>query len=161
MIYVIYIGKIVADLLYESVFHQNNQFEGVKGFAVFAMLVIILLMELYLMSEMMRVFDAVLIIPIYNSLQILSTIALSGVYWDNFEDWSLKDSLLFTLGLVLIFGGIGTVSQGQKHMSMAHHVDDKRQKIIRANESGTGGKNQMKSFSGNVDVNDVVNEDLP
>ena len=60
----------MADLFFESIFHGNNQFHGIKGWTLVGLLGCMLVAELYLMSEIMRIFDAVLIIPIYNSLQI-------------------------------------------------------------------------------------------
>ena len=152
----------MADLFFESIFHGNDQFHGIRGWTLVGILGCMLVAELYLVSEIMRIFDAVLIIPIYNSLQILSTIALSGVYWDNFHAWSVRDSLLFTFGLLLIFSGIGAVSHGQKHQSMAHHADDKRHYIIGAKQNPNRSK--IHSFSGNVDnieIEDISNEDLP
>ena len=156
----------MADLFFESIFHGNDQFHGIRGWVLVGLLGCMLLAELYLVSEIMRIFDAVLIIPIYNSLQILSTIALSGVYWDNFQSWSVRDSLLFIFGLVLIFSGIGAVSHGQKHQSMAHHADDKRHYIIGAkqNKDGNATRSKIHSFSGNVDdveIDNVTDEDLP
>eukprot|EP01083_Nonionella_stella_P005572 16099_1 len=121
-----FLGKIGADLFFETFFHYNNQFTSAKPLMIVVVLAFLLPMELYMMSEMMRIFDAVLVIPIYNSLQILSTIALSAVYWQNFKDWNAKDSVFFSLGLLLIFCGIAAISHGQKHQSMANHVDDKR-----------------------------------
>ena len=98
-----------------------------------------------------------LIIPIFTSSQVLSTIALSAVYWNNFEDWSVRDSLLFTFGLILIFTGIGAVSHGQKHQSMAHHKDDRRHYILGAKHSlDMGNESRDKtvnipSFSGRIE----------
>eukprot|EP00484_Ammonia_sp_Unknown_P005910 CAMPEP_0197071946 /NCGR_PEP_ID=MMETSP1384-20130603/209822_1 /TAXON_ID=29189 /ORGANISM="Ammonia sp." /LENGTH=450 /DNA_ID=CAMNT_0042510753 /DNA_START=21 /DNA_END=1370 /DNA_ORIENTATION=+ len=124
-----FMGKIVADLFYESIWHGNNQFDGTRSWAVMFILGLLLLSALYMMSEIMRIFDAVLIIPVYSSLMICTAVALSGVYWNNFRAWSVKDSLLFSFGLLLILSGIVTVSQGQKHASMVHHEHDKRQYV--------------------------------
>jgi len=168
-----FLGKIAADLFYES-FHGVNQFDSYRPWFVLMALCLMLAAELYLMSEIMRIFDAVLIIPIYNSLQILSTIALSGVYWDNFRAWSAWDSSIFTLGLCLIFGGIAAVSHGQKHQSMAHHEVDKRSYLGHGEPGGVeecivDGKERLNVQgdldsgieSGDIEIEDVAKEDMP
>ena len=125
-----FLGKISADFLFESIVNGNDQFKSIQSWAVVIILCCLLVADLYLISEVMRIFDAVLIVPIYNSLQILSTIALSTVYFDNFSHFKrTRNLLLFSVGILLILSGIGAVSHGQKHQSMAHHAKDKRKFI--------------------------------
>lgn len=101
----------------------------------------------------MRIFDAVLVIPVYNSLMILTTIALSGVYWDNFEGWSVRDTLLFVLGLCLIFSGIGSLCHGQKHESMANLKGENRNLESVQEGGATGGATESEVSDRHSDVN--------
>merc|ERR1712154_6791 len=109
-----FLGKISADFFFESLVNGNNQFSNVNAWIVIIFLFFLLMADLFLISEIMRIFDAVLIVPIYNSLQILSTIALSTVYFDNFSHFEKeRNLLLFCLGILFILTGITLVSKGQ------------------------------------------------
>eukprot|EP01084_Bolivina_argentea_P188775 324860_1 len=118
------LGKISADLLWQSVFMNNNQFTSITPFIIIIILGVLLCFELYLISEIMRLFDAVLVVPIFNSLLILTTIGVSAVYFHNFEKFSILNLVLFMFGLVLVISGMLMLMKGQKQSSMQHrHLD--------------------------------------
>eukprot|EP01084_Bolivina_argentea_P270819 460583_1 len=123
-----FLGKIAADFMFETI-SGDNQFDSALSFIVYGLLFIMLLFQLFLISEVMRIFDAVLIVPIYNSLQILSSLALSAVYFNNLEAFSIIDCFMFPSGLMLVFVGIAMVSHGQKHASMKNHQSDQKNYI--------------------------------
>eukprot|EP01084_Bolivina_argentea_P039842 73622_1 len=131
------LGKVAADLLWASVFDGNNQFTSMAPFVIVIMIAVGLCAELYLISEIMRLFDAVLICPIYNSLFIFSSIAISAVFFNNFQDSELVNLILFTSGLLLIIWGMLLLMYGQTKPSMEHQQHDRKLSwISRTGHSG-------------------------
>ena len=118
------LGKISADLLGESIFMNNNQFTSITPFIIIILLCILLLLELYLISEIMRLFDATLVVPIFNSLLILTTIAINASYFTNFTRFATLNLVMFMFGLLFMIFGMVLLIKGQKHASMQHRQTD-------------------------------------
>ena len=119
------LGKISADLLWESVFMNNNQFTSITPFIIIILLGGLLCLELYLISEIMRLFDATLVVPIFNSLLILTTIAVNAAYFNNFTRFATVNLVMFIFGLLFMIIGMILLMMGQKHASMQHRKIDR------------------------------------
>ena len=120
------LGKISADLLWQSIFELDNQFTTITPFIIISMICVGLCAELYFISEIMRLFDAVLICPIYNSLFIFTTIAISAAYFRTFSNFSVFNLILFTIGLLFIIWGMLLLLYGQSKASMEHQNVDRK-----------------------------------
>ena len=73
-----------------------------------------------MISEMI-IFDAVLAIPLFNSLQILSSMFLSASYFNDFVNYTWYQGIIFGFGLILTIIGIILVTIGQNSESMKHY----------------------------------------
>ena len=102
------IGKIGADLLIDTIFKGNNQFNthNALPWILVGSLVLLLLCELWVFSEMMRIFDAILVIPIFTSFNILVTMGLAASFTNNFIGLNPFRIIMFILGVLLIVVGV-------------------------------------------------------
>jgi len=112
--------KIESVLLFDT-FSGSNQLNQFGTYLLLIILLCLVCLQLYLISENMRIFDAVLIVPLYNSLLICLSVALSGMFFDDFKNFSWDQSILFGSGILCIACGITLVTIGQNKTSMEHH----------------------------------------
>ena len=143
------LGKICADLLFDT-FDGNNQFDSIGTYLIILITILLIMLELWMISEIMRIFDAVLAIPLFNSFQILSSLFLSASYFNDFVDYTLIQGILFTLSLILIIIGITLVTIGQNSESMKHHESDQIKYISNINNSNIdniNNKNRLRNMS--------------
>merc|ERR1712204_139629 len=116
-----FFGKAVGVLISESV-GGDEQFQklGTWLYMLFAMWFIYWMM--ILISEMMGLFDAILIVPLYETFIIFNTILLDAMYFGSTEknQQNTNDKMCFYFGILICILGmfILTIAQKQKEQQL-------------------------------------------
>ena len=79
-----------------------------------------------LISEMMRLFDAILIVPLYETFIIFNMILLDAVYFgrEQTNSESATHKLWFWCGIMICIAGMFTLTMAQKDNINTRDLDD-------------------------------------
>ena len=138
-------AKIVIELVKATIFAEGVPFYTSWQWYIMAayLLLLVFLLTRYL-NEMLRRFDALVAVPIYQSLCILLQLATAAFVFDEFSTFQTLQIICFPIGTLLCIFGIYLMS-----------VAEKRESAKRVNQNGTDkkdlekGSNESKSCATN------------
>lgn len=104
------LGKSAAELIRVSIIGENQMKYATTWVFIFLILVLGFL-QLKCMSLMMANFEAVLIIPIYQCMFILSLILYGSCYFGEFSSMEPVNLIFFFISIIICFYGIHLLSQ--------------------------------------------------
>lgn len=89
----------------DKTFSGDNQFFYGITYLFFIMIVICTFTQIYWLNRALRHYDALLVIPVFHVIWTLFSVITAGVYFQDFEHYSIEQFKGFLTGLLIIFGG--------------------------------------------------------
>eukprot|EP01083_Nonionella_stella_P078398 214565_1 len=114
-----FFGKAVGLLISES-FGGDQQFNKLGSWLYILFALWFIYWMMILLSEMMRLFEAVLIVPLYETFIIFNMILLDAVYFERGDDsnpQSLNEKAWFWVGILICIIGMFILTKAQNDMS--------------------------------------------
>jgi multidrug transporter EmrE-like cation transporter len=103
-------AKSVMALLKQTV-TGKNYFIYFETYLILVGLIISTVITLRFVSQMMKIFEAMLIVPIYQCLFIVGLILVSAFYFDDFSGLSSVNLIVFLVSIGICFVGIFLLTQ--------------------------------------------------
>jgi membrane protein implicated in regulation of membrane protease activity len=94
----------------------DNQFTKFLSWVIFVVTVTTAVSQVFWINMGLRRYDALLQVPVFYTVWTLMDIIGGAVYYDEFEFFGPKQYALFSLGVVLIFTGVGLLSKRLKQV---------------------------------------------
>mmetsp|Transcript_7361 Transcript_7361/g.8449 ORF Transcript_7361/g.8449 Transcript_7361/m.8449 type:complete len:523 (-) Transcript_7361:280-1848(-) len=110
-------AKSVAELLKESFTNGNNQFNSWEVYLIIFCLLTAIFVQLHWLAHGLRLFDAVLIVPIFQCCFITGGVVGGAFYFAEFDDLSDGEIVVFVAGLLLTIIGVYLLTRRE-------HVED-------------------------------------
>jgi hypothetical protein len=111
-------AKSVMAMLVETM-EGENQFDRFEIYLLLIGLVVALVLTLKSLSVMMSMFDAVVIVPIYQSLLIIMLICVGIFYFGEFEGISNLNLGIFVMGVCISLIGVVLLTQNKAQATAA------------------------------------------
>mmetsp|Transcript_3548 Transcript_3548/g.3046 ORF Transcript_3548/g.3046 Transcript_3548/m.3046 type:complete len:311 (-) Transcript_3548:61-993(-) len=120
-----FFGKAVGVLISESV-GGDEQFNKLGSWLYMLFALWFIYWMMILISEMMRLFDAILIVPLYETFIIFNMILLDAVYFgrEQTNTESAVHKLWFWMGILICILGMFTLTVAQKDNINTASLDD-------------------------------------
>lgn len=103
-------AKSTAELI-KVTFAGDNQFTQYGPYLIVVALGICVFLQIHWLAQGLQRFDAVFTVPIFQCSAILFSIASGGVYFNEFQNMSLLQVLMFILGVSVTLVGVIRLSQ--------------------------------------------------
>lgn len=99
-------AKSFGEMINKTFSGDNQFFYGVTYF-FFIMIVICTFGQIYWLNRALRHYDALLVIPVFHVIWTLFSVLTAGIYFQDFEHYSIEQFKGFSTGLFIIFCGSG------------------------------------------------------
>lgn len=97
-------AKSFGEMVDKTVSGDNQFFYGIT-YLFFIMIVICTFLQIYWLNRALRHYDALLVIPVFHVIWTFFSIITAGIYFQDFEHYSMEQFKGFLTGLLIIFGG--------------------------------------------------------
>ncbi|RIB13355.1 hypothetical protein C2G38_2041049 [Gigaspora rosea] len=124
-------AKSLINLLSESLFHNHNQFTYFLSWIILIVTVITALGQVYWLNMGLRKYDALIQVPIFFCNWTVFDIIGGGIYYDEFRNYVIEEYVMFIVGVLLIFFGVGILSKRLANLSKEEEELNKRQKELK------------------------------
>jgi len=99
-------AKSFGEMIDKTVSGDNQFFFGVT-YIFFIMIVLCTFLQIYWLNRALRHYDALLVIPVFHVIWTLFSVLTAGIYFQDFEHYSIDQFKGFVTGLFIIFLGSG------------------------------------------------------
>jgi hypothetical protein len=97
-------AKSFGEMVDKTVSGDNQFFYGVT-YLFFVLIVLCTFLQIYWLNRALRRYDALLAIPVFHIIWTLFSVITAGIYFQDFEHYSMEQFKGFLLGLAIIFLG--------------------------------------------------------
>jgi len=104
-------GKTLAELMKSP----SDAFTSVSLYVVLLCMVFTLVMQLRFLNMGLVHHQALLIVPIYQTFWVMVSIVAGGIYFKEFQSFTLISGCLFCVGVVVALSGIFVLTYGRKN----------------------------------------------
>ncbi|KAJ3342568.1 NIPA-like protein 3 [Gonapodya sp. JEL0774] len=112
-------AKSTIYLLTLSIFNHYNQYNNVFAWFITAVTVITAVSQVYWINMGLQRYDALLQIPVYFTVWTLFDVVGGGIYFSEFQSFNVTKAIGFTLGVLVIFSGVGVLTDRLKRLQDA------------------------------------------
>ncbi|KAF9954425.1 NIPA-like protein 3 [Mortierella alpina] len=109
--YTVLFAKSLINLLVTSIFDGDNQFTSFLAWVILIVTVVTAVSQVYWINMGLKKYDALLQVPVFFTIWVLLDIIGGGVYYNEFEHFSAKQYVLFCLGVLIVFIGVGMLAK--------------------------------------------------
>lgn len=107
-------AKTLANLITESIFHNNNQFGNWLSWIILIVVITTALLQLFWITMGLQRYDALLQVPVFYVIWTMFDIIGGGIYFNEFVNFTILQYCMFALGVVIIFCGVGVLAHRMK-----------------------------------------------
>lgn len=97
-------AKCSAGLIFTSWHFMDSQLELSTGIVIISMVVLAIL-NVHFMNMAMKIGEAVVVVPLYESLSILGQVFLGGIFFKEVDELTLTGHMYFWFGVVCVILG--------------------------------------------------------
>lgn len=106
-------AKAFVELI-KATIQSHNEFLTPGPYVVIIFLVGFSLMQVHYLNKGLQMFDALFIVPIYQTFWIVGNVFGGIMYYQEYRDFSLTDAIMFPLGISITLGGMGILATQSK-----------------------------------------------
>jgi magnesium transporter len=99
-------GKVTAEILKGSLVHHKNVFENAMTWIVLIALVTCILTQIRWLNNGLQLFDAMYVVPIFQTFWILVSVLGGLVYFDEWKHFSPFQAIMFPIGIAVTVRGV-------------------------------------------------------
>ena len=99
-------GKILLELI---LYHKKILLSGFFIF-IFLQFIFYLITQQHYLAHALKDYDAKYVIPVYNCFFILNSVIAGAIYFEELNDFTFIQSILFIIGLITILSGVKILS---------------------------------------------------
>ncbi|KAJ1720333.1 hypothetical protein LPJ53_005027 [Coemansia erecta] len=103
-------AKSLVNLLAASLFDHENQFNNFISWVILLVTAFTAASQVYWINQGLLRYDALLQVPVFYVVWTVFDIIGGGVYFNEFKMFTTVKYVLFTLGVAVIFSGVGLLS---------------------------------------------------
>ncbi|KAJ2364863.1 hypothetical protein IW150_006370 [Coemansia sp. RSA 2607] len=103
-------AKSLVNLLAASLFDHENQFNNLISWVILLVTAFTAASQVYWINQGLLRYDALLQVPVFYVVWTVFDIIGGGVYFNEFKMFTTVKYVLFTLGVAVIFSGVGLLS---------------------------------------------------
>ncbi|KAJ2517844.1 hypothetical protein H4217_003700 [Coemansia sp. RSA 1939] len=107
-------AKSLVNLLSTSLFDHENQFTSFLPWCILLVTVFTAASQVYWINQGLLRYDALLQVPVFYVVWTVLDIIGGGIYFNEFKLFTTVKYVLFTLGVAVIFSGVGLLSNRLK-----------------------------------------------
>ncbi|KAG0241239.1 hypothetical protein BGW41_006093 [Actinomortierella wolfii] len=104
-------AKSLINLLVTSIFEHNNQFNSFLSWVILIVTVGTAVSQVYWINMGLKKYDALLQVPVFFTIWVLLDIVGGGIYYDEFKGFTAKKYVMFCLGVLIVFIGVGFLAK--------------------------------------------------
>ncbi|KAI9500571.1 magnesium transporter NIPA-domain-containing protein [Coemansia spiralis] len=108
-------AKSLVNLLSATIFDHENQFTSFIPWCILLVTAFTAASQVYWINQGLLRYDALLQVPVFYVVWTVFDIIGGGIYFNEFKLFTTVKYVLFTLGVVVIFSGVGLLSNRLKH----------------------------------------------
>ncbi|KAF9429692.1 NIPA-like protein 3 [Podila epigama] len=109
--YTVLFAKSLINLLVTSIFDGDNQFTSFLAWVILIVTVVTAVSQVYWINMGLKKYDALLQVPVFFTVWVLLDIVGGGVYYDEFANFTAKQYVLFSLGVLIVFFGVALLAK--------------------------------------------------
>ncbi|ORX89804.1 hypothetical protein K493DRAFT_305455 [Basidiobolus meristosporus CBS 931.73] len=104
-------AKSLINLLSVSILQKSNQFKSPLAWIILIVTVITAVSQVYWINMGLQRYDAMLQVPVFYVIWTVFDIIGGGIYYNEFMDFTAFQYGMFSLGVIVIFGGVALLSK--------------------------------------------------
>jgi len=118
--------KCMGGMIQDDIFNHTNNYAHVSYWIIFVTLGIFTVWQLSVINVGLAKFEAVKFMPILTVIFILGCSAVGGIYYNEFEKFSIADWIMFPLGCSITLCGILllTLTEDKAKRLYTHDMND-------------------------------------
>ncbi|CAG8542318.1 13687_t:CDS:2 [Gigaspora margarita] len=121
----------MTTLFAKSLFHNHNQFTYFLSWIILIVTVTTAFGQVYWLNMGLRKYDALIQVPIFFCNWTVFDIIGGGIYYDEFRNYGIEEYVMFIVGVLLIFFGVGILSKRLANLSKEEEELNERQKELK------------------------------
>jgi uncharacterized membrane protein len=110
-------GKILLELI---LYHKKILLSGFFIF-IFLQFIFYLITQQHYLAHALKDYDAKYVIPVFNCFFILNSVISGAIYFEELNDFTFIQSILFILGLITILSGVKILSTNNLIDELNYH----------------------------------------
>ena len=99
-------GKVTAEILKGSLVHHKNVFGNVMTWIILIAMITCILTQIRLLNAGLQLFDAMYVVPIFQTFWILISVLGGLVYFDEWKHFSPFQAVMFPIGIAVTVRGV-------------------------------------------------------
>ena len=99
-------GKVTAEILKGSLVHHKNVFSNAMTWIILIAMVTCILTQIRFLNAGLQLFDAMYVVPIFQTFWILISVLGGLVYFDEWKHFSPFQAVMFPIGIAVTVRGV-------------------------------------------------------